>query len=204
MPELFSFAEAAAITELSPEVIRTALEKNAIPLSRKRKTGKRFRHQFSFEDLVVLTFLSEFPFPLSKQDKTALRALAIGKAEVYGPWRTKGRDFTVSHGDMTLIVECESIRNRLSQNKTIFQRGKARIVSSPAILSGTPVFRGTRIPVDHIAELIRKGIGEDQILADFPRLRPADLAYAKIYSRLGTRPGRPRKPIEIRRKRKAA
>ena len=204
MSELFSFAEAAAITELSPDVIRTALEKNSVPLSHKHRTGKVFRHQFSFNDMLFLTVLVQFPFPMSKEDKVALQTLVTGKAEARGLWRRKGPELVFQSSEITIVAEYRNIKKRLLKNKAIFQRGKSRIVSSPAILSGTPVFRGTRIPLDHIAELIRKGVAEDQILEDFSRLKPADLAYAKLYSRLGPRPGRPRKPLEIRRKRKAA
>jgi hypothetical protein len=42
--ELFSVNEAAAIAEVSPETIRTALEKKSVKLSHKRKTGKAVRH----------------------------------------------------------------------------------------------------------------------------------------------------------------
>jgi len=40
MPELFSVNEAAAIAEVSPETIRTALEKKSVKPSHKRKTGR--------------------------------------------------------------------------------------------------------------------------------------------------------------------
>ena len=46
MAELFSVSEAAAIAEVSPETIRTALEKKSVAPSFKRKTGKALRYEF--------------------------------------------------------------------------------------------------------------------------------------------------------------
>jgi uncharacterized protein (DUF433 family) len=81
---------------------------------------------------------------------------------------------------------------------------KRRIISDPEILSGTPVFRGTRIPLEHVAGLIRKGVSGAELKEDFPALTKADLTYARSYAR--TRKGirRPRKSLEIRKTSKAA
>jgi uncharacterized protein (DUF433 family) len=200
----FSLAEAAAIGELSPEVIRTALEKNSIPLSRRRKVGKVVRHGFSINDVFLLKLLAEFPFPLPRNDKAALKTLLTRRAQNCGPWRVEGPDLVFSSGDMTIVVECKAMRDRLSENAATLYWGQKRIVSSPEILNGTPVFRGTRIPVDHIGELLRKGINEQEILEDFPSLRPRDVAYSRLHALLGARPGRPKKRLQLRRKHKAA
>ena len=37
------------------------------------------------------------------------------------------------------------------------------IVSDPEIISGTPVFLGTRIPLDHVVGLIRKGVPDSEL-----------------------------------------
>jgi uncharacterized protein (DUF433 family) len=200
----FSLTEAAAIGELPPEVIRTALEKARMPLSRKHRVGKAVRHGFSIDDVFLLKLLAEFPFPLPKNDKVALKTLLTRGARRAGPWRTEGPDLVFSSGDMTIVVECKALRDRLRENAAAFQWGRNHTVSALDILNGTPVFRGTRIPVDHIGELLRKGISNQEILEDFPQLCPSDLAYAKLHVRLGARPGRPRKRLQLRRKREAA
>ena len=64
MTELFSVNEAAAIAEVSPETVRTALEKKSVKPSHKRKIGKAVRHQFSVGDVLLVKLLVEFPFPL--------------------------------------------------------------------------------------------------------------------------------------------
>ncbi|MGH9605888.1 MAG: DUF433 domain-containing protein [Terracidiphilus sp.] len=83
---------------------------------------------------------------------------------------------------------------------------RKRIVSDPGLLSGTPVFRGTRIPLEHIVGLIRNRVPMSEITEDYPSLSDQDIAYAKVYARLVKPAPEPReiKPIQIRRKSRAA
>jgi uncharacterized protein (DUF433 family) len=204
MRELFSVQEAAAIAEVPADTIRTALEKKSITPSSRRRTGKSVRHGFSVRDILLLKLLTEFPFPLAKSDKTALKELLVRGASTWRRWYIEGPDLVFNTGEITVIVQCKSMRTSLAHNLAAFRWGRQRIVSSPEVLSGEPVFQGTRIPLEHIAGLFRKGISEQEIAEDFPALNDRDLAYARIYSRMGAGPGRPRKPLQIRRKTKAA
>jgi uncharacterized protein (DUF433 family) len=203
MTELFSVNEAAAIAEVSPETIRTALEKKSVKPSHKRKTGKAVRHQFSVGDVLLVKLLVEFPFPLSRQDKESLaQILARGDTKA-SHWSKEGADIVYRSGKIQLLVECKSFRKTVAKNLAAFRWGRRRIVSSPEVLGGEPVFRGTRIPVQHVAALFRKGAPEQEIVEDFPSLSERDLAYARLFSRFGEKPGRPRKQLAIHRKRRA-
>jgi len=51
--------------------------------------------------------------------------------------------------------------------KVIFGKN---IVADPEILTGKPVIRGTRIPVDLILKKLAEGIQVKEILTDYPRL----------------------------------
>jgi uncharacterized protein (DUF433 family) len=81
---------------------------------------------------------------------------------------------------------------------------KQRIISDPEILSGTPVFRGTRIPLEHVVGLIRKGVSDADLKEDFPALTRADLTYARSQAPARKIIRQPRKPLEIRKASKAA
>jgi len=50
-----------------------------------------------------------------------------------------------------------------------------RISVDPAVRSGKPCVKGTRITVYDVLEYLAGGMTEDQILADFPDLRPNDI-----------------------------
>src|SRR5258708_25221740 len=200
MIELFSVNEAAAIAEISPETIRTALEKKSVKPSHKQRAGKAVRHRFSAGDVLLVKILVEFTFPLSKQDKPSLAQILTRGNRRAAPWSREGVDLVSRSGEMQVVVECKPFRQMVAKNLQAYRWGQRRVVSSPEILGGEPVFRGTRIPVQHVASLFRKGAPEQEIAEDFPSLNTRDLAYARLAARLAQKPGRPKKRLSIRRK----
>ncbi|HEY3912684.1 MAG TPA: DUF433 domain-containing protein [Stellaceae bacterium] len=195
----FSLKEAAAIAELPESVVRTAIEKKAIA-PRAESVGKAVRYQFGVKELFYIKLLSAFPFDLDRDDKRSLRGLVFDRAETAGRWRAEGPDFVVKSGDLVLHVEVKHLRNHLADNLATYRRGRRRVVSTPDILAGEPVFAGTRIPLAHVSALVRNGIDAAEILEDFPALNGRDVAYAAIHARIKPHPGRPRKPLELRRR----
>lgn len=51
----------------------------------------------------------------------------------------------------------------------------ARIVIDPAVRSGKPCVRGTRISVYDILEYLASGMSESEVLAEFPELTADDI-----------------------------
>lgn len=68
-----------------------------------------------------------------------------------------------------------------------------RIVSSaPDVLGGTPVFKGTRIPVHDIADMLANGDDPAAIVRAYPRLNEGLVRLAGVYALAYPRRGRPR------------
>ena len=57
-----------------------------------------------------------------------------------------------------------------------------RIETNPGIMGGKPVIRGTRIPVELVLRKLGAGVTEAAILAEHPRLAPADLRAAQAFA----------------------
>ena len=55
---------------------------------------------------------------------------------------------------------------------------RERIVIDPAVRSGKPCIKGTRITVYDILEYLAGGMSEDDILRDFPSLSQEDIRAA--------------------------
>lgn len=199
MSELFSVNEAAAIAQVSPETIRTALEKKSLNPSTRQQKGKVAHPQFSAGDVLLMKVLVEFPFPLRKEDKEALAHILAGGRRSASHWSKRGADLVYRSGKAQVSFECGRLKQMVEKNLALYRWGKRRVVSSADILSGEPVFRGTRIPLQHVAELYRKGVPEQEIVNDFPNLSPRDLKYAQLFARFSSKPGRPRKPLSFRR-----
>lgn len=49
------------------------------------------------------------------------------------------------------------------------------ITIDPEIMGGTPVFRGTRVPIALVFENLADGVGLDEILDEYPTLDRADV-----------------------------
>lgn len=58
-------------------------------------------------------------------------------------------------------------------------------------MAGTPVFRGTRIPVYLIADMVEKGSSIQEILEGYPSPTGEMVQYASIYATTHPRLGRP-------------
>ena len=57
-----------------------------------------------------------------------------------------------------------------------------RITLDPAVRSGKPVVRGTRITVTDVLEYLAGGMTVDEVLLDFPDLAPEDIQAVLLYA----------------------
>jgi hypothetical protein len=161
----FSLREAAAIAGIPESTIRTAIEKRSIRPSSSR-VGKSIRYEFDLNELLFIKLLTEFPFSLPKEDKDSLRQLVGKSSGSVGRWQMRGPNLLMKKGELSVSVHYHPLRKQLVQNVNLYRKGVDRIVSDPEILSGEPVFKGTRIPLEHIAGLFRKGVSEAEIRED--------------------------------------
>lgn len=89
---------------------------------------------------------------------------------------------------LDITASVAEIRAKLDE----LDRIKRMVEENPEIRGGDAVFRGTRIPVQMIAEFVKQGIPAEEILEDYPALTPESLEVATRYVELYPRRGRPR------------
>jgi hypothetical protein len=58
-------------------------------------------------------------------------------------------------------------------------------------MRGTPVFKGTRIPIDLVAGMLSQGATAREVLEGYPALNGQSIAIAPLYLRVFPRRGRP-------------
>ena len=88
----------------------------------------------------------------------------------------------------------EDVDRRLHQLK----EAQEMVIKDPEILRGTPVIKGTRIPVHGVATLVDSGTAVGEILKIYPRLKKCQLELASIYARANPQKGRPKRRIFAR------
>jgi len=57
----------------------------------------------------------------------------------------------------------------------------SRIIINPKVMTGKPVIKGTRVPVDLILKMLSQDISIDEILSEYPRLCKEDIQAALLY-----------------------
>ncbi len=70
-----------------------------------------------------------------------------------------------------------------------YEKAHAMVVSDPEIMGGTPVIRGTRIPVRLVAEMRLQGTSVEEILAGYSSLDGEMVFLAEIYAQAHPLPG---------------
>ncbi|MXX40222.1 MAG: DUF433 domain-containing protein [Gemmatimonadetes bacterium] len=90
---------------------------------------------------------------------------------------------TVREGAVS--IDIQPMKSTVRQNLTALEKAKGMVEIDSEVLSGTPCFRGTRIPVYHIAWMVANGDEIPAILEAYPRLNEeqveAAILYAKAY-----------------------
>jgi uncharacterized protein (DUF433 family) len=116
----------------------------------------------------------------------------------HGEW-SRGHGELRKTGAVPLSLDLNGVSRDLRYRYRLYRRPHDLVESNPAICSGQPVFRGTRIPLAVVVEPLRSGVSRTELEEDFPQLSRQALDYAEIQARLPKPPGRPRQRLTLQR-----
>ena len=97
---------------------------------------------------------------------------------------------SVSEGS-ALLIQVKTVRKELDERLKKLERAESVIVEDPEKMRGTPVYRGTRIPVELVADMLTQGATVDEILEGYPALDREKIELAPLYVQAFPRRGRP-------------
>jgi uncharacterized protein (DUF433 family) len=75
-------------------------------------------------------------------------------------------------------------------------RAGALVTADPEIMSGVPVFAGTRVPIEIVLGSLARDIDMGRLKASFPFLTEAHVHAARVHEAIHPRRGRPRRMAE--------
>jgi uncharacterized protein (DUF433 family) len=81
-----------------------------------------------------------------------------------------------------LKIDLREPRRALAASLRDLRKARRLVVSDPEILDGDPVFRGTRVPVHLIAELVAQGSKPTELIEGYPRLTAEMIRLAPVYA----------------------
>jgi len=174
-------AQASAITGLPLAAVHKAIDSRLIR-PRSTRSGATVRRLLSKEHLIYLRLEAE-----------GLRLLPVGtRREIAASIQRspKTEKLSLANG-AALLIEIGTARRAVESQLKQLARMAEMVASDPEIMRGTPVFKGTRIPVDLVADMLAQGATAEEILEGYPTLTKEDLAIAPLYVRAFPRRGRP-------------
>ena len=96
----------------------------------------------------------------------------------------------VSEGSV-LLIQCKSARKEVETGLRRLAEARRMVEFDPEIMRGAPVYKGTRIPVHVIADMLSQGVSVEEILEGYPALTRERVELAPIYVHAFPRRGRP-------------
>jgi uncharacterized protein (DUF433 family) len=185
-------AQAAAVTGLPLAAVHKAIDSRLIR-PRTARSGATVRRLLSKEQLIFLQLEAE-----------GLRLLPVGtRREIAESIQRspKTEKLRVANGT-AILIEIGPARRRMESHLKQLAHIEEMAVSDPEIMRGTPVFKGTRIPVDLVADMLAQGATAAEILEGYSTLDKEKIAIAPLYMRAFPRRGRPsRRPWQGRKAR---
>jgi uncharacterized protein (DUF433 family) len=196
--ELLTPPEAAVVARVTVRDINRVIDEGILPERFYTLEGGRRLH-------VAACPLVGFYFHAAKALTAEERSLLIRRlSERIGPemecrpvahWRKISRpaDWTVHDGFLTVslwefVTSAEDRHEKLAEAREM-------VVEDPDILDGTPIIRGTRIPVYDVAASIAAGLSHERIRSAYPALDERTTELAAIYAEATPPRGRPRRPV---------
>lgn len=179
---LFTPAEAAVVTQLPLKAVNNAIDKKTIPARTMQKGGVRSR-LVAESALVYLSLERDLV-----EDTTPSFRRKLFKAIAATP--AKGVK-SIAVG--TLTLDLASSWREVAHRIRDLRRSERLAVIDADILGGVPVFRGTRIPIHMIADLLRQGETADKLHKGYPRLTDEMIRLAPLYAGAHPLRGRPRR-----------
>lgn len=193
-------AQASAVSGLPLKAVQKLIEGHIISPYKKRK-GSEVQRLLSSQQLVYLRLESEGVRLLPIATRREVARTVISDPEI--------NSLTVEGGS-ALVIWVKQARQNVEQELKRLRKVQNMVVSDPEIMRGTPIFKGTRIPVELVADMVNQGAEIDEILAGYPTLSREQVELAPLYVAAFPRRGRPahrpwakKKPVRVTRQRRA-
>jgi uncharacterized protein (DUF433 family) len=177
----FTPAQASAVSNLPLRTVHKLIERRLIR-PRLRRKGRSLQRMLTREQLLYLRLEAKGLrlLPMATRRSLAKKIEKSPKIDVV--YLTEGS---------VLLVQVKSARQELDQDLERLQRAEEMIVSDPDIMRGSPVYRGTRIPVQLVANMLNQGTTPEEIVEGYPALDKEKVALAPFYVQAFPRRGRP-------------
>ena len=188
--EMLKPSEAAVVSRVTLREVNRAIDEHILPDA--FVSADNGRHVLAAA-CSLITFYFESAKRLTSEERLlAIRAAEprIAKARSLDWAKVMREDWMVHHDFLT--IDLKPFVQRVLDRLADLEAARAAVDIAPNILSGTPVLKGTRIPVYDVAASVAAGRSIEEVLAAWPRLDENLVRLATIYAEANPARGRPR------------
>jgi uncharacterized protein (DUF433 family) len=178
--ETLTPAEAAVVSHVTMRDVHRVIDEHILPESLYSTDQTR---SFTSQACVFISFYFRAADRLTSEERQRTIRIASEPQGNSGSRLVQDAFLTIDLG--TFWKDVEESLDRL-------HAARAMVVSDPEILSGTPIIRGTRVPVYDVAASVASGIPVDRILSAYPSLQREHVELATMYAEANPQRGRPR------------
>lgn len=175
---LLTRSEIAEISGVSINAVNKAIEQRVA-----RARRQRGRTLLAADEAAALALLSELPVSLSIKLKREVRN-----------WIVKRNPVSAEEFELSRALRIAMTENAADVAKRAFDYVRLRdryVEVDPGKMGGTPVIRGTRVPVRTIAQLIEGGESGKVLKEDYPHIPEEAYDVAVLWAKGNPRRGRP-------------
>lgn len=174
---LFTPTEAAVLTGLPLKAVNNAIDKKTVSAVAGEE-GARLLDARALVSLAIERRLTDRMAPEFRR-------------QVFDALADAPRN-TVSLVGGLVKIDLREPRRELATSLRELRRARRLVVTDPEIMGGDPVFRGTRVPVHMIAELVAQGSTQAELIEGYPRITAEMIRLAPVYAAAYPLRGRPR------------
>ena len=142
---------------------------------------------FRTDACVLIAFYFETAEQLTAQARNRAIRNALTHCSGWDAWKN------CIFEENSVTVHFSEIWKGVDERLHKLARAREAVIEDPEILSGTPVFKGTRVPVYDVAAMVEADVSTEEILDTYPSLKNWQVELAPVYARAVPPKGRPRR-----------
>ena len=183
--ETLTPAEAAVVSGVSVRDVHRVIDEHILPESFYDTQDAR---SFKSHACVFIAFYFGAADRLTSEERQRAITLASRNSS-----DVKSRTRTIQ--DEFLTIDLAPFWKGVDERLVRLNAARAQVIEDSEILSGTPVIRGTRVPVYDVAASVAAGIPMERILSSYPSINREQVELAALFAEANPQRGRPRQRI---------
>jgi uncharacterized protein (DUF433 family) len=180
--EILTPTEAAVVSGVSVRDVHRIIDEHILPESFYDTQEAR---SFKSHACVFIAFYFGAADRLTSEER--LRAITLASRHSSNP-----KSSTRIVQDEFLTIDLAPFWKSVEERLVRLNAARAQVSMDDEILSGTPVIKGTRVPVYDVAASVSAGIAMDRILSSYPSLNREQVELAALFGEANPQRGRPR------------